>query len=40
MDKLRALHYFVVTAETGSFSSAARGFDVSAQAVAKLISAL
>ena len=40
MDKLRALQYFVGAAETGSFSSAARGLDVSAQAVAKLITAL
>lgn len=40
MDKLRALQYFVAAAETGSFSSAARGLDVSAQAVTKLISAL
>ena len=40
MDKLRALQYFVAAAETGSFSSAAREHDVSAQAVAKLIGAL
>ena len=40
MDKLRALHYFVAAADTGGFSSAARELDVSAQAVAKLISAL
>lgn len=40
MDKLRALQYLVAASETGSFSSAARGLDVSAQAVTKLISAL
>ena len=40
MDKLRSLQYFVAAAETGSFSSAARELDVSAQAVAKLIGAL
>ena len=40
MDKLRALQYFVAAAGAGSFSSAAREFDVSAQAVAKLICAL
>ena len=40
MDKLRALQYFVAAAETGSFSGAARRFEVSGQAVAKLITAL
>ncbi|MDQ7743086.1 LysR family transcriptional regulator [Hydrogenophaga pseudoflava] len=40
MDKLRALHYFVVAAEEGSFSATARRFDVSVPAVTKLIGAL
>lgn len=40
MDKLRALNYFVAAAEEGSFSAAARRFDVSAPAVTKLVSAL
>lgn len=40
MDKLRALHYFVVAAEEGSFSAAARRFDISVPAVTKLIGAL
>ena len=40
MDKLRALHYFVVAAEEGSLSAAARRFDVSVPAVTKLVSAL
>lgn len=40
MDKLRALHYFVAAAEEGSFSAAARRFDVSVPAVTKLISSL
>ena len=40
MDKLRALQYFVATAHEGSFSGAARGLDVSVQAVAKLVTAL
>ena len=40
MDKLRALHYFVAAAEEGSLSAAARRFDVSVPAVAKLVSAL
>lgn len=40
MDKLRALHYFVAAAEEGSFSAAARRFDVSVPAVTKLVSAL
>ena len=40
MDKLRALSYFVAAAEEGSFSGAARRFDVSVPAVAKLVSAL
>jgi DNA-binding transcriptional LysR family regulator len=40
MDKLRALHYFVAAAEEGSFSAAARRFDVSVPAVTKLVTAL
>lgn len=40
MDKLRALQYFRVAAAAESYSSAARQFDVSAAAVAKLVAAL
>jgi len=40
MDKLRALQYFVAAAQEGSFSAAARRFDVSVPAVTKLVSAL
>jgi DNA-binding transcriptional LysR family regulator len=40
MDKLRALHYFIAAADEGSFSAAARRFDVSVPAVAKLVGAL
>lgn len=40
MDKLRALQYFVAAAQTGSFSGAARGLDVSVPAVARLVTAL
>lgn len=40
MDKLRALHYFVAASEEGSFSAAARRFDVSVPAVTKLVSSL
>jgi DNA-binding transcriptional LysR family regulator len=40
MDKLRALQYFIVAAETNSFSAAARKMEVSANAVAKLVGAL
>lgn len=40
MDKMRALHYFAAAAEEGSFSAAARRFDVSVPAVAKLVSSL
>jgi DNA-binding transcriptional LysR family regulator len=40
MDKLRALQYFVATAEEKSFSAAARRLEVSAPAVAKLVTAL
>ncbi len=40
MDKLRSLAYFLAAAEGGSFSAAARKFDVSAAAVSKLVTAL
>jgi DNA-binding transcriptional LysR family regulator len=40
MDKLRALQYFVATAEERSFSGAARRLEVSVTAVAKLVTAL
>lgn len=40
MDKLRALHDFIAAADEGSFSAAARRFDVSVPAVTKLVSAL
>jgi DNA-binding transcriptional LysR family regulator len=40
MDKLRALQYFAAAAAEQSLSGAARGFGVSATAVAKLINAL
>jgi LysR family transcriptional regulator, regulator for bpeEF and oprC len=40
MDKLRALQYFVATAEERSFSGAARRLEVSVPAVAKLVTAL
>lgn len=40
MDKLRALHYFIASAEAGSLSSAARNLGVSLAAVAKLVAAL
>lgn len=40
MDKLRALEYFVVSAEEQSFSGAARRLSVSAAAVSKLVTAL
>ena len=40
MDKLRALQYFVASAEEHSLSGAARHFEVSVPAVSKLISAL
>lgn len=40
MDKLRALQYFVTAAERGSFTAAARAFEVSVPAVAKLVTAL
>lgn len=40
MDKLRSLHYFVLAAETSSFSAAARHFGVSTAAVSKLVQSL
>jgi LysR family transcriptional regulator for bpeEF and oprC len=40
MDRLRAIEYFVCTAETGSLSAAARALGVSPVAVSKLIAAL
>ena len=40
MDKLKALHYFLTAAQTGSLSAAARQQGVSLQAVAKLVGAL
>lgn len=40
MDKLRALQYFIASAEAGSLSSAARNRGVSLAAVAKLVAAL
>ena len=40
MDKLRALEYFVAAAEEGSLSGAARRFEVTIPAVAKMVTAL
>jgi len=40
MDRLRGIEYFVCTAETGSFSGAARTLGVSPVAVSKLVAAL
>jgi len=40
MDKLRALQYFVAAAEENSLSGAARRFEVSTTAIAKMIAAL
>jgi LysR family transcriptional regulator for bpeEF and oprC len=40
MDKLRALEYFVAAAEEGSLSGAARRFEVTIPAVAKLVTSL
>ena len=40
MDKLRALEYFVASAEEGSFAGAGRRLGVSVPAVQKLINAL
>lgn len=40
MDKLRALQYFIASAEAGSLSAAARNLGVSLAAVAKLVAAL
>jgi LysR family transcriptional regulator, regulator for bpeEF and oprC len=40
MDKLRAIHYFLRVAETGSISAAARAFEVTPSSVSKVISGL
>ena len=40
MDKLRSIHYFIASAEHGSFSGAARSFEVTIPAVAKLVATL
>jgi DNA-binding transcriptional LysR family regulator len=40
MDKLRAIQYFNRAAEAGSFSAAARSFDVSTPAITQLVGAL
>ena len=40
MDRLRALRYFIASAEQGSLSAAARQLDVTIPAVAKLVNAL
>jgi DNA-binding transcriptional LysR family regulator len=40
MDKMRALQYFIASAEEGSLAGAARRMDVSVPAVQKLVSAL
>lgn len=40
MDKLRALQYFIASAESGSFAGAARRFEVTVPAVQKLINSL
>ena len=40
MDRLRALEYFIATAEEGSFSGAARRLGVSVTSIAKLLGAL
>jgi DNA-binding transcriptional LysR family regulator len=40
MDKLRALEYFVAAAEEGSLSGAARRFEVTIPAVAKMVTSL
>lgn len=40
MDKLRALQYFIASAEEGSFSGAARRMNVTVPSVAKLVGAL
>ena len=40
MDKLQAIEYFNRAAETGSFSAAARSFDVSTSAVTQLLASL
>jgi LysR family transcriptional regulator, regulator for bpeEF and oprC len=40
MDKLRAIHYFIASASTGSFAKAARHLDVTVPAVQKMVGAL
>jgi len=40
MDKLRALHYFLVSAEERSFTAASRRLEVSVPAILKLVNAL
>lgn len=40
MDRLRSLEYFIVSAEEGSFSAAARRLDVTIPAVSKMVGAL
>src|SRR5688572_27663797 len=40
MDRLRSLHYFIASAEEGSFSGAARRLEVTIPAVASLVKAL
>jgi DNA-binding transcriptional LysR family regulator len=40
MDKLRAMHYVLRTAEAGSFAAAAKSLDVSTPAVSQLVNAL
>ena len=40
MDKMRALHYFIASAEEGSFTGAARRMQVSVPAIQKLVTVL
>ena len=40
MDKMRALHYFIASAEEGSFAGAARRMQVSVPAIQKLVAVL
>ncbi|WP_427913403.1 LysR family transcriptional regulator [Ramlibacter sp. MMS24-I3-19] len=40
MDRMRALEYFVAAAQSGSFSAAARSYEVTVPAVMKLVAAL
>lgn len=40
MDKLRSLEYFIASADSGSFSAAARRLEVTIPAVAKMVAAL